>query len=592
MATATVVLTFWVCAMGSCATVKGVPNKPVKGYSDMTNRLNDFMQSWMADEKVQGASLVVVDGDKTVYAEGFGYAVRSGGRKATPDTAFNVASVSKVFTAAAVMRLVDQGLIGLDEPVSWYLPEFQPRSRFSDSRPITVRDLLCHHSGLPSDYFHDYLYGPNPPADYAGRFLVMLRLLSDMDVVAPPGSFYVYSNNGYEVLGTLVARVGGVPFEEFERREIFEPLGMSHSTFTDYSRLEPDLSRGYMNGVESAIDYHRGLPTTGLVTSARDLGRFASMLLGKGMLNGARVFKESTVTEMLRTQNASTPLDFDLEEGLGFDMSRFDDLGGIRIASKDGWEGPFRSYLVVAPEYSLGVAVVANTDSADVQAAAERALRMALEARYGLRAKTTDSTVSPKNTTDLGSYVGRYVSEIGLCEVSRGLTGFVIDIPWGRFNLVPDAGDKSLLQAMLLDLIPVTAPGIGGVALRFATIDGERVGVIYLNGQFIGIAAELKTHPVSASWRKRAGTYEIVNKDPVPYLEGFSIKYDRGHDLLYAVVTLKASDPVQLPLDPIADNAILTAGKGRFLGETIRVIRENGKEYLSYSGVTLRRISK
>jgi CubicO group peptidase (beta-lactamase class C family) len=592
LAAAAVVLTFWVGTGGGCASVKAVHDEPVNGYADMTNRLNDFIQSWMADENVQGLSLVVVDGVKVVYAQGFGYAVRSEKRKVTTDTAFHVASVSKLFTAAAVMRLAEQGLLKLDDPVSRYLPEFKPLSRFTGSRPITVRDLLCHHSGLPSDYFQGYAFGPNPPADYAGRFLEIPRLASALEVVAPPGSFYVYSDIGYDVLGSIVVRVSGLSFEEYMRREILDPLGMSRSSFTAYEKLEPDLSCGYLNGKEAPVDYYGGIPETGLVSSARDLGRFLSMILGKGALDGKRIFKEETIREMLRPQNANVPLDFDLEVGLGFDLSRDDKLGGLRIASKDGSETPFTSYLLITPEKGLGVVVLANTDSAAVGPVAEQALRLALEAGHGLRAKNDVSPKNRKNTIDLSSYTGRYTSEIGICELSRGLTGFVLEIPWGRFNLVPDGGDKFLLQAKLFDLIPVTAPGIGGVSLRFVTVDGERLGVIYLNGQFIGIAVELKTHPVTASWRKRAGRYEIVNQDPVPYLEAFSIRYDRGRDLLFAVVTLKESDPLRLPLDPVSDDIILTAGKGRNLGETIRVIRENGKEYLTYSGFILRRISK
>jgi CubicO group peptidase (beta-lactamase class C family) len=586
MAKATVVAILAIISLG-CATQNAAHEGGGIG-SGLAELLDGAMLSWMQKAHVEGAALTVVDEKSAIYAQGFGNAVKSAGRKVTPDTVFHVASVSKVFTAAAVMRLVESGAVRLDDPVSRYLPEFHPLSRFVGSREITVRDLLCHHSGLPSEYLRGYMFGPYPPEDFMRRFLELPSLLSDIYVVAPPGSYYLYSDVGCDVLGALVSRIGGEPFEDFMRREILQPLGMSRSGYTIDDGLASDVSRGYHDGKEVPISYYSGLPSTGLLTSAGDLGRFLSMLLAGGMYDGRRVFNESTMREMFMTQNADVPLDMGLEIGLGFDVLHEEDLGGLRVVCKDGWDTPFRSYILMAPEYSLGVAVAANSQEGDPGALAMEVLRTVLRVRNGVE----PSTPSPplKNSTDIGSFVGRYACEIGLGEVKRGPFGYVIEIPWGRFALIPRGEDRFVLQVKLLDLIPLTPPGIGRIALRFTLIDGERVIGLILNGEPIGIASEFETHAVSPAWRSRAGKYRIVDQDQTPYLESFSIEYDRSRDLLFAVIMLWESDPLKLPLDPISEDQIVIAGKGRFLGETMRVVHEDGAEYLMYSGFKLQKM--
>lgn len=110
-----------------------------------------FTQQQMKKHNVTGLSLALIDDQRVVWAEGFGYADRANNIPATPETLYRAGSITKLFTATAIMQLVERGLIDLDQPVKTYLPEFSFKTRFPDTPPITIRHILTHHSGLPRD---------------------------------------------------------------------------------------------------------------------------------------------------------------------------------------------------------------------------------------------------------------------------------------------------------------------------------------------------------------------------------------------------------------------------------------------------------
>ena len=136
-----------------CASTKMECPEAVKGdYEAAFAYLDDYIEARMKKSKVVGLSVAVVDDREVLWTRGFGYADKENGIAATPGTLFDPASVTKVFTATAVMQLVEQGKIELDQSVSHYLPKFSMKSRFSaSSDDITVRQLLTHHSGIPGD---------------------------------------------------------------------------------------------------------------------------------------------------------------------------------------------------------------------------------------------------------------------------------------------------------------------------------------------------------------------------------------------------------------------------------------------------------
>src|SRR5215831_2018340 len=139
------VLFWWAGAPGRPLTVERHDYTPL-------HDLTDVIEQAMQKHGVTGLSLAVVDDQQVVWVQGFGYADATHSIPATPDTVYRVGSLSELFTAIAAMQLAERGIIDLDRPLQTYVPEFAIHSRFADPEPITLRHLMSHHAGLPTNY--------------------------------------------------------------------------------------------------------------------------------------------------------------------------------------------------------------------------------------------------------------------------------------------------------------------------------------------------------------------------------------------------------------------------------------------------------
>lgn len=163
----------------------------------------------MKTYRVTGASISIVNGAEPAYIKHFGLADKKRNISVGDSTLFKIGSITKVFTASAVMQLAEQGKIDIDKPIKDYIPEFSVKSRFNGARPITVRDIVCHHSGLPCDNLSGYF------TEDLRAFHSVIPYLHNAFTVCPPGEMFYYSNIGYELLGVLVNRISGLPFHDY-----------------------------------------------------------------------------------------------------------------------------------------------------------------------------------------------------------------------------------------------------------------------------------------------------------------------------------------------------------------------------------------
>ena len=180
-----------------------------------------FVQQQIKKHDVTGVSLALVDDQRVVWAEGFGYADKAHNLPATPDTLYRAGSITKLFTATAMMQLVERGLIDLDQPITTYLPEFSFKTRFPDAPPITLRHILTHHSGLPRDIARGMWSSTPQP------YTTVLDDLTTSYVLHPPNYIFSYSNLGMTVLGQVIERMSGEPYATYVSRAILNPVGMT-----------------------------------------------------------------------------------------------------------------------------------------------------------------------------------------------------------------------------------------------------------------------------------------------------------------------------------------------------------------------------
>jgi CubicO group peptidase (beta-lactamase class C family) len=247
---------------------------------------------------IPGAVLLVGRGDDVLYRKAFGHrSIKPEKTPMTVDTVFDLASLTKpVATAASIMLLVERGQLNPSERVATYIPAFAAQNK----QDVTVADLLLHRAGLTPD---------NSIADYVGSTANMLNRIYNLPLLHQPGSKFLYSDVGYIVLGELVRIIDGRPIDQFSRQEIFQPLGMTDTTFNPpddlKSRCAPTEQRDgrWMIGqVHDPRAYAVGgvAGHAGLFSTADDLSRFCRMILNRGTLDGKRVLADLTVREMIR----------------------------------------------------------------------------------------------------------------------------------------------------------------------------------------------------------------------------------------------------------------------------------------------------
>lgn len=363
--------------------------------SDRLERLRAGMQRYVDEGKVAGLVTLVARSGRVVHHEAYGKADVEAGRAMTKDTIFRIASQSKALTSVAVMMLVEEGRLGLGDPVSRYIPAFEktsvavpppagavagtPVSAVPAKRAITIRDLLTHTAGIGYGFGtaaaqwqaagiqHWYF------ADRSEPVAAVVERMAALPMDAQPGERYVY---GYatDILGVVVEKVSGATLAEFLEKRISGPLGMVDTRFylppeqkqrlaTVYAakdgRFEraPDGVRGQGHYVEGPrLAFSGG---AGLLSTARDYGRFLQMLLDGGALDGARLLSPKTVELMTANHVGSLfdergPADAGMGFGLGFDVVR--DLGrNGRYGSEGafGWGGAYHTVYWVDPREKL-----------------------------------------------------------------------------------------------------------------------------------------------------------------------------------------------------------------------------------------------
>ncbi|HEV2385752.1 MAG TPA: serine hydrolase domain-containing protein [Candidatus Acidoferrales bacterium] len=311
----------------------------------------------LAKYDVAGAVIVVVKDGQILFEKGYGYAdVASKRPVSASDTLFRVGSISKLFTWTSVMQLVEQGKINLDRDVSAYLDLPIPATF---AQPITMRDLMTHTPGFEEAI--DDLFVPRP-ANLVPLAAYLERHLPSR--IYPPGSTPAYSNYGATLAGYIVQRVSGVPFDDYVERNIFQPLGMSHSSFRQPlpAALLPRMSSGYTVASLPAGPYEvvQAWPAGSLATSGEDIARFMIAHLQDGRYGNARILDPQAAQQMPSRQFGLAPSMNGMLLGFYEESSN-----GQRIFGHGGDTVYFHSDLHLVPAAGLGFFVSYNSMGRD-----------------------------------------------------------------------------------------------------------------------------------------------------------------------------------------------------------------------------------
>lgn len=291
----------------------------------LSDKLRRVIGRGLQKHHLPGAAAGVVHGDALVWSEGFGYADIATEQRPDQDTVFRVASISKTFTATAVMQLRDMGKLRLDDPLVRHIPEFAAvRCQHGPVEEITIRRLLCHHSGLITEGPFSYWSTMDFPT-----MAEILAKLPETDAVIAPDSAAKYGNLAYALLGEVVARLSGRTFADYAREEIFQPLGMSSSNFVSSPELLARKATGYEEHPYEDeptpvrhTETHGIAAAAGLYTTVTDLAKWISFQFKEdgGERGGAQVLAGRTLAEMHHPQQVDPT--WTMGNGLGWMSSR------------------------------------------------------------------------------------------------------------------------------------------------------------------------------------------------------------------------------------------------------------------------------
>ena len=528
-------------------------------YSYVKSYMQWYIKNKMDDNEIMGLSVALVDDQKIVWSEGFGYADKAKGIKATPQTKYCAGSITKLFTDMGTMKLAEKGKINIDKPFRKYLPAFSIKSRFGSTDAITPRNIMTHHSGLPGDWGNtEFGINPLPYTEY-------VKSITDEYVAYPPNTILSYSNLALTLLGNAVENVSGMKYSKYIENSLFSPLEMKHADLE--MKLEgKEASKSYKEG-KGVEEYADGLvPAGALHISVEELSHLAMMINANGVYKHHRILKASTLKEMFTVQNKNMVLDLDTEIGLGYFIDK-KILGTKDVAYHHGGNTVAQNaYFIVSPHSKLGVVVMANTAGIDATDIARELLKKAWEAKMGKKAPKQKLIVKHDS-----NFAGTYATVLGKVEIEKsGEESYVAKTDDGSFTLNKTKENIYKAKYKLLGFVPIGNDDLDKVSLYTDEIEGHHVIVAYMNGgRFIGGVKVEKPAKISEAWKSYVGHYRVLNNYQVKEWQIKDVEFviEKGYPLVK--MKSQSGETGTAILKPISDTEALIEGLGRSMQETV-----------------------
>jgi CubicO group peptidase (beta-lactamase class C family) len=429
--------------MGSLISLSIVGVEPVEmsqKYREGAAKFESLVEKQLQAGLLTGASTVWVDDQNIVYARGFGLADPRQKTPARPDTVYRAGSISKLFTAMAVMQLAEEGKLDIDRPVADYAPEFRLVSPFENVPPITPRLLMCHRSGMFRESPVGGYLDPTQPGLAAS-----VASIADCVLAVPPNTKTKYSNIGASVNGWLIEKLCGVPYAEHMQRRILGPLDMKRSAYLLNDSVRKHLAAGQMRVADGsggfqpieAPRFELGtIPAGNLYTTAEDLSRFLRMLFAEGRFADQRLLRPETLQKMFTPQAPGGKDGY----GLGFSPGKFREHQTI------GHMGEVYGYtaqVLSIPKLKLGVILLSNDDiaSGPVAALSQTALGLMVAAKTGGPPPEEKKFIALP-PADLSAYAGEFESESFWAKITIRGGQLKANISGQEFSVTPIAADR------------------------------------------------------------------------------------------------------------------------------------------------------
>ena len=481
------------------ADPSGKPQRAqTSGINALIARERTAILDAMGKAGIEGAAVCFIHNGAPVWMEGFGVTNRLSGVPIQTNTIFSIQSTSKNFTAVAILIAVQSGILDLDEPITTYVPEFVVKSRFeaSPQKKMTLRLLLSHRAG----FTHEAPIGNNYDAAFP-NFQAHVHSISETWLRYPVGERYRYSNLGYDLAGYILEAQSGMPFADWIRTKLFEPVGMADST------VAPEI---YETSQNRAVGHDTGhlavplrtplIPSGGVYTSARDMAAYARFHLNRGKFAGRTILREDLWEQMHG---------FALGGDYGLGVIRTELRYGetpLRLLSHKGGGFGFGSVFYYCPDSGLAWAALFSRPADAAYGFGRKLIEAALTRRYGTRKPrliVQDLAPIQQTPTQLQRLIGTWIS--------RNAT-VTLQIQNGILQFHEDRGVTPVRFASPDELLRVGADGEIRIYRYFAARDTEPAHLECSEGEIsldYDDGPDDATGPNSAAWMRFEGSYQI-----------------------------------------------------------------------------------
>jgi len=426
----------------ACTTRKDIPIPlPDKAgnYKHFMMYAQKYIREQMKRYNVVGVSVALIDSNRIVWSQGFGYADKEKRVKATQNTIYRIGSVTKVLNSVGILKAQEQNKINIDYPIRKYLPHFAMKSPEYLVDKITLKSLLAHHSGIGAPDMITTNFENNPKAlDCAYGINVFRKLY----LAYTPHTATLYSNQGTYLSSCILEKQVDENYTDYIQKNILLPLEMNHSIYDTNINLDNGATP-YRNGnrIKSASFYTLG--AVGLNSNVIDMGKLLIMILNDGRYKTRQILKKSSIEEMLKIQNRDIKIDFDNPMALGlFVENHYEEP----IYYHTGRSSGYLAAIAFSKRSKLGIVVLVNDDSKEafLDKITKNLLKAALETKYKRR---FFQHVVPIEKYAKSDFEGRYVLEPvsmdympSMITIVKTGTGYKVDSGYGSFDLKKEHG--------------------------------------------------------------------------------------------------------------------------------------------------------
>jgi len=482
----------------------------------------------MAKRPMDGAAIAIVDDKKIIWEKTYGCIDGKGSPPVDANTMFSIQSMSKSFTALAVLMAVQDGLVDLDTPIKEYLPDFRVKSLY-DKNPeelITLRLLLSHRAGFTFEAPFGSQY------DDRYDFTKHIQSISDTWLRYPVGYRLFYSNVGIDLAGFVIQSQSGMPFEQYVKEKVLDPIGMDSSSL-DISVIEGRTNRakGHSSGEEVLPLRIPMIPAGGVYSTLHDMAKYLQFHINKGVVNGRRILRADLMEEMHTIQFAGPGQ----RSGYCLSLNR-EPISNTYSLYHSGAGYGFSSDMMMYPELQLGVIVLCNSMSTELSG--NQALRNYIDAY--IKAQNGETPVDSAGTDRMTrlnpddpkveGVMGHYGDpRVGTVDIERVEGGVRIRLSQDPVQKIEFYDDKGELVGMFGQFSEVRfLPPYSDKRGSLYTIDRRRGGGVWWDVWDFNYAFAEPPGPKKPEWEKYQGEYEVLRYG-VPSIYTATISINNGH---------------------------------------------------------------